>query len=354
MLAFIIILVCIAYIFQKISMANVLKNISYNCTFSKLLVEPGETFSIISTITNSSPRFLSFLKLEEIFPKEVKINNTTATVVPGVRNTVTHIFTTYMMPRSKLERHVTACFSQRGRYLFNGADITTGDFLGIEDKTQHFYTFGELVVFPAPADTSMEATLGGFFGDISVRRFIMEDPTLSIGARGYTGREPLKQISWSHSARMGTLMVKEFDYTVEPLATIVLDINIEDTDLIEKCYCVARSVCQLLEEKATPYDFISNATTGGALARWHYKSSGLGKAHLFSILEGLGRASHHSTETFSHTLEKLRKLSGGVYSHRSTLVILPTKDEEKHSQALTARQYLGGTMHFIYVDEVAL
>ena len=50
------------------------------------------------------------------------------------------------------------------------------------------------------ADSSADV-LSGFLGDVSVRRFIYEDPVLTTGFREYTGREPMKHISWTQSAR---------------------------------------------------------------------------------------------------------------------------------------------------------
>ena len=56
-----------------------------------------------------------------------------------------------------------------------------------------------------------------------MNRFIMEDPVLRLGYRDYTGREPIKQISWTQTARMGRMMVSCQDYTVERTVTVMLN-----------------------------------------------------------------------------------------------------------------------------------
>ena len=49
-----------------------------------------------------------------------------------------------------------------------------------------------------------------------------------LGYRGYTGREPLKDISWKQTAKLGELMVKNHDFTVDVDTAILVDM--EPTD----------------------------------------------------------------------------------------------------------------------------
>ena len=49
------------------------------------------------------------------------------------------------------------------------------------------------------ASPSFDMLLGGMIGDISVNRFIFEDPMLTIGFSDYTGREPMRDISWTRA-----------------------------------------------------------------------------------------------------------------------------------------------------------
>ncbi len=67
--------------------------------------------------------------------------------------------------------------------------------------------------------------LGGVIGDISVNRFIFEDPMLTVGFSEYTGREPMRDISWTQSARLGRMMVKNYDHTVDLSVTILLNVQ---------------------------------------------------------------------------------------------------------------------------------
>ena len=87
--------------------------------------------------------------------------------------------------------------------------LEAGDLLGLNVSVSS--TEGnKTIICTAPMAESDPPVnvLGGFLGDISVRRFIMEDPSLLVGYRDYTGYEPMKKISWIQSAKTGKLMVK--------------------------------------------------------------------------------------------------------------------------------------------------
>jgi len=134
--------------------------------------------------------------------------------------------------------------------------------------------------------------LGGFIGDISVRRFIQEDPILTVGFSEYTGREPFKDISWTRSAIAGDLMVKKYDHTTDVKVTILLNLEDGSKEEIEKCFCLTRKAAEMLEEKKIPYEFRSNGCMLSHLGGFFWMPKGMGSQHLNTLLYGLGGASH--------------------------------------------------------------
>lgn len=58
--------------------------------------------------------------------------------------------------------------------------------------------------------------LGGFLGELSVNRYLYEDPILTAGYRSYTSGDPMRSIAWKQSVQGQGLMVKKWDYTTEP------------------------------------------------------------------------------------------------------------------------------------------
>ena len=122
------------------------------------------------------------------------------------------------------------------------ATLLAGDLLGLSQQQRDIHQFYEIVVLPRRVEApDLSQALGGFLGDVSVQRFILEDPVLTIGAREYTGHEPMKTISWKHSVRTGRLMVKNFDHTVENCVTVLLNVDGgTDYDTMERCFSLAR------------------------------------------------------------------------------------------------------------------
>jgi len=357
MIGFIIILIVLGYIVQNLSMKNAMTGIKYSIKTSKLTVEPDEEFEIITTVRNEKFRFISFLRVDEVFPPETNTFNTNAKLrLDTIMGTLSHTFSTYLWPKSSLVRKMNAALPSRGVYIYKGELMKTGDFLGVHENINYINISTEILVYPKPVNNAdVSNILGGFLGDLSVRRFIMEDPVLTVGSRDYTSYDPMKNISWKHSAKLGKLMVKQFDYTVEPSVSILLDVNTEKfeqerKDLHEKCFSLARSVCEELENKGIKYDFLTNATTSDALSHWSYVAEGLGRSHFHYIAEGLARASaYRSTEGFAETIEKMKfKQEVG----RSTIIITPEKDNEKLQLANELRSRTSGSVTFIYGEEL--
>jgi len=357
MSALIFVLGIVIYLAQKWSLENALKGITYNYECSKLLIEPGEEFELITTITNNSRRFVPFVKVEEFFPADLNIKDTHIATKDDLKGNKRYISTIYLMPRSQLVRKLTVSFDKRGRYIFHGGDLRGGDFMGISENVIHFHLFREIVVYPERVTTpDIASSMGGFMGDISIRRFIIEDPILTIGTRDYTGREPMKAISWSHSARVGRLMVKQFDHTIDPAVSVIFDIQAFDMDenigdKKEFCFKAARSVCETLENQGMKYDFITNAMTMDAFSRWSYINESIGARHISIILEGLGRATHSNIESLREIMENLVNKQE---QNRSFILITAKTPAEYGEDVRFLESRLGGKVFTISAGEYIL
>jgi len=328
-----------AFIFyvQRYSLDSSLQGVAYQRHLSRLLAAPDEQVEMITTLTNRRRILLPFLRLTEFLPKEADLQATVTGTYREGKSLSTLVSTTYLMPRSKLVRTVGFSLPSRGRYLFTGAELSGGDFLGLNEKRVRIDSFCELVVYPREtSENEIHEAFGGFLGDLSVRRFIIEDPVLTVGFRDYTGREPLKAISWTQSARSNRIMVKNYDYTTELSVTVLLNVECDAPDkeaLLEQCFSITHTVCRMLEDRGIKYDFFTNATTAGAFDMWSYLAEGLGDRHFMTILEGLGRASYQHVEPFGKTLSRVERSQG----HRGLVIITPAEIAAASINALTER-----------------
>lgn len=348
MTAFVIILAVIVYIAEHWSLENALNGIEFDYELSKALVEPEEEFEALSTLTNTSRRFVPFIKIMEFFPKETLCQSAGIELKKEARDYLKYMHSAFLTPRSKLSRRIKLALPKRGRYIFSGAELSGGDYLGLKEKAKRIDLYKEVVVYPKRVHTpEIMSAMGGLMGDVSVRRFIMEDPVITIGIREYTGQEPMKSISWAHSAKSGQLMVKQYDHTIEPAISVMLDVendgSKEAEELVEKAMSIARTVCEDLEEKKMKYEFITNATTSDSFSRWSYVSENAGLRHISYILEGLGRASHSHMEPFIKTAESF--ISKG--NTEKSIVIITLHDDLRMREAVRLIEKKTGGRAFV-------
>lgn len=318
MLLYLVFLCIIAALVQEYTLRHALDKVTYDTFPSKTSVDPDEVFEVVTRIGNPKRLPVSFLKFQESLPLELVPEGDVKLRRDNELNRLTT--TTFLKPRQQLERRFPAHLTHRGRYFLRGATLMGGDFLGLRQSVEYFPVNKEIVVLPrALPEASFGDTLGDFLGNMSVNRFIMEDPVLTLGFREYTGREPQRAISWTQSARMGRTMVKNYDHTLDLSVTVILNVECPQ-DLpdrggrIEDCFSATRTVCEKLEGKKIKYGILTNATSAGAIGLWSQIADGLGKNHLMTILEGLGRATHGSTASFESIVNRaVRRDEAGRY-----------------------------------------
>ncbi len=290
------------------------------------LAEPEQLVTWVGRIENHSRLPILFARLWQNFPAQAKV----VADSDWLKNHYTESFQQWhieekmsLMPRKRLVRKVKMRFSHRGVYQLGAYRLSAGDLLGLDEATTH--GAGErIVIMPErSADSRNIQALGGFLGDISVRRFIMEDPILTVGFRDYTGREPMKAISWTRTATAGALQVKQYDHTAEQTLAVLLNVDGASLEALEECFRLTRSVCEALERKKIPYAFRTNGNLPGPVGKIFDMSEGLGNQHLNMILYGLGCADRTCFYSFdSLTRQTLKKRK----HNESYIVISPVLD----------------------------
>ncbi len=348
MLIFLVVLAAVAAALQYWSLLHGLDGVEHICQSAQPLVEPEQPFSLVTRVINRSRRFIPYIQIRQFLPAELTFVRR-QTLEP-YRDGLVRRFSIYLAPRQVWQQQLEAVVPKRGRYLFPGATLYGGGFLGLNEVIEYSTQKQEIIALPKPwPGTALPLTLGGFLGDRSVDRFILEDPVLTLGFREYSGREPMKAISWTQSARAGQLMVKKYDYTLELTATVLLNIGTPHTEgweqRLEDCFSLARSVCEELDRQKMPYRLMTNANIIGGIDLWSRAEDGMGKAHLSAILEGLGRASYNCLYPCEAMLERAARSAQHGRTH-----ILITPQRDAHWQpALGRLEYLTGAKTLVLV-----
>jgi hypothetical protein len=325
-------------------------------TATKITVDPDEPFELVCVIENTGLIPMSLVRVQLRLPALTNVDEAASRARglhvrrPVIQSEPVVVESShFIMPRRKLECRFAMSLPRRGRFLMQSVQIQHGDFFGFRTEYGSLSCLAEVVALPRRAERSADVdALGGTMGEVSVRRFIMEDPVLTLGFREYTGAEPQKMISWSQSARAGRMMVKKYDYTIEPAATVLL--NAEeggegaDPQLLERCFSLTRSVCELLEQRHIKYGFFTNSTAAGAFGLIGSVADGLGPGHLLAILEGLGRATYDITHSAGRLFDRAaRKAEPG----RCHILITPTDTEQVRRSMHLLRERTGGQTFII-------
>lgn len=353
-LIFLAVLVLVAAALQWWSNRRGLQALEADIRPAPALVEPDEEFETVLTLANRGRLLLPFLRYRVAVPKgfTVHVDSSHIYTYTGYMEKSYVTGTTWLGPRQRLEKRFPVSAAKRGCYWFNELVVYGGDFLGLREQPRTFDCVREVVVYPrAASKQEIAQVFGGFLGELSVRRFIQEDPVLTLGCREYTGREPMKTISWTQSARRGELMVKKFDYTLEPSVSVILNVEsaAEDReDRLERCFSLTRAVCEALEDKGVKYDFRMNALTVGSLREAEYFSEGLGSGHYYGILEYLGRAACLPRLSCRAMLEKAERSTA---AGRGIVFITPGDDPETEAAARRLAGRTGGTLLILTAGE---
>ncbi len=311
------------------------EKLSFRCTADRELVEPGGVVTVTAYITNSSALPRLFVRVWLFFGEGVELREDKDWAAryrdrgyPSlcIRRKLS------LMPHTTAVFKVRLSFSERGVHGLGRYILESGDFLGLRTLQNAGRMEPELVVTAQRAEGIEDALpLSGFLGDHSVRRLLYEDPTLIVGTRDYSGREPMRSISWTQTAIRGKLMVRTYDHTAEPSAVILADLggNQEEKEAV---LALTRSVCEGLQQANVPYALFSD----GDLFK---TETGLGQAHLDYILERIGRA--RPTE-FSSFRELTERCLTERDSATDWILIVPGRSEEIESCLRRIEERSGG------------
>lgn len=295
-----------------------------------VLAQPGQTVTWTSQVENHGPLPIPFVRLELRFPNAMTVGEDAGWVRShchsGIQNWNVEERLS-LLPRQRCTRQVRFSAQRRGEYSIGGCRYSVGDLLGFRETVMDAEA-AKLVVMPeqAKAARALQA-VGGFLGDISVRRFILEDPILTVGFRDYTGQEPLKAVSWTRSAMTGTLQVKQYDHTAEQTVAVLLNVEDGTAEELEGAFRLMRSVCEELERKKIPFSLRTNGNLPGPMGKLFSVGEGLGDQHLNTILYGLGRADYLCYHSLNHLV---RRTLEHRKSNESYILVTPRQTQVLH------------------------
>ena len=287
------------------------------------LAEPGETVEVTVTAVNRSWWLFPYIRASVYFPRAFELPGETLREENAYQKTLSRSM--MILPKGTVSFRVQTVCTQRGRYTLQDILLQSGDSLGFSTKFFRKHSDGEIVIIPKKlAKDRIPQTIGGFLGNVSVRRFIHEDPVISAGFREYTGQEAMKRISWKQSAKGLGLMVSIPDYTADPVLCLIINTDTQAADreeLTERCLMLARTVCEVLEDHRFAYRVIMNAACTGSLSSSSSVVHGFGTEHYRLVMEMLGRASYACERSYAQLVQQAVQQSDNTVGY---LIITPS------------------------------
>lgn len=316
--------ICIILVFialEALSLSQNHKRIAFRCDVNMDLTEPDEEAALIYRISNTARWPMMFVSFSFIFNEVVDVRESEEWIKQhhtGSFFSRSYTVDTYLPARSAVKGRIRFALKERGHHSIGKVYIEVGDFLGLKTKVISYDITRRVVCTAAPCEDEPDiVALGGLMGDISVRRFICEDPSLVLGYREYTGAEPLKSISWTQTAKTGVLTVKKHDFTMDTDVSVIVDIQNAADAVAERCFSLIRTACDWLEEQKIPYALHSNGDLFST-------DKGVGRTHCFEIQRRIGISKFIRYKPFSELVERVSRGNAS----KGYIIIAPSMDDD--------------------------
>ena len=253
--------------------------------------------------------------------------------------------------RERVVAGMPVSLGKRGMHRFSGATLSRGDFLGLREVSERYASRASVLVYPRRCESEeVMKTLGNLTGDLIARQFLLRDPILTACCREYTGQEPMHTISWSQTARLGEIMVREFEPVRELSCSVILlnDGSVrDDDDLMDRCCSIARTACEYLTENGVIVDLYTNFAVTG-YGRKISRTVRADRKNLRNILAMLGALLAADSGSVSGLIDAA---SRGTAESTGFLVIAPRLSAEADRLADSLRAGSSGPIEVIYAEE---
>lgn len=311
LLAVLIIVAVILIIEQLIFRKFLLRGVSYSVRFSVHEAMEGETIEIIEEVINDKKLPVPWLKTEICTSRWLKFSGSSS-VGAGEERFVPSIFS--LRPKQKYTRVRKVTALKRGLFSLKNVSVVATDLFGFITLSKTIAIDDSVRILPTPyelyeGDLSSEELIG----EITVRRFLCEDPFLISGPREYTGREPMNRIHWSGTARGARIMAYKNDFSTENEGAILL--NLQKSALgeprpvipadMETYIKAAAFIIQGFSEKRMAVSLGINGSCPGGV----FISGGREQEDYRGLLRGLSDTENYCDRSFSDFVSGL-KLEG--------------------------------------------
>ena len=206
------------------------KNLKVSISFSQTGISEGETGEIVEIVENRKRLPLNMLKVKFQTSRFLEFADDAGskTTDQYYRNDIFQIG-----GGEKITRKLSFVGKKRGYYHIKNIDIVGTDLFLSGEMLKSMGTNCYLYVYPKLFDSSeFRQSLQRLNGEVLVKRHLIEDPFEYRGIREYQPFDDIRSVNWKATARTGSLMVNQKNYTA--MQTIRIFLNVEDNGILKK------------------------------------------------------------------------------------------------------------------------
>ena len=166
-LLFLVFLVVLSLLLEYWSIEKAPESISADVRTDRRILEQGEEFSLVYTVTNTGRLPRSYVHISQYIPGSINAEGSRSMRFTDER---AFDFRIWIGAGTRREVRIRAVAAKRGRYFVPDFAIVTGDFLGFREmrKAGEGKHYNELVIWPrAITSPDLSQAVGGF---LSLRR----------------------------------------------------------------------------------------------------------------------------------------------------------------------------------------
>ena len=236
------------------------KDLDVSLHFENGVAYAGEQTALTETISNRKRIPLPEIEVAFRFPRGILFTDAENVIISDFVYK-RDIFS--MRGMEAVTRKYRLDCTRRGRYPISQAVARARSPMHHSEYEYALTAEDELLVYAAKCNVSdILALCDSVSGSVESPQRYIEDPFTFASVREYTTTDPLKNINWKATARMGNLMTNTYGSVRSEQFFIFLDVSdqkiLKEEELVEKGISTAASLCREMIRKGLDVGFALN------------------------------------------------------------------------------------------------
>lgn len=218
----------------------------------------------------------------------------------------------------------------RGRHVWQGVTVQSGDLFGFVQREKEFVIHNEILVYPKVREIPVWQTVNERnTGASYTLNQVSEDVTSVVGVRDYVHGDRLNRIHWKATAKGTGLKSKEFAFQTSNALVFFLDrrksvYGSDNEALFERAVSLVASLGWYAVSRRFPVGIVSYGRRRYVTKPSHHPDT------LLHIYEHLAEVTADSTEPFAHAL--LREVD--YLPHGTTVICVTARLDDQVRDAI--------------------